>query len=82
MRQHLVIILVGLAAIGLGVWEYYDLAQMEAQGGSRRVHSVIKLVYENLGKNGVLGVFGGAGLVIIGFGVVRMLRRSRGEQAA
>jgi hypothetical protein len=29
-----------------------DLAQMEAQGGSRRVHSVIKLVYENLVRHG------------------------------
>jgi hypothetical protein len=82
MRQHLVIILFGLAAIGLGVYEFYDLAQMEAQGGSRRVHSVIKLVYENLGKTGVLGVFGGVGLIMVAFGAFKMARRSRDEQAA
>jgi hypothetical protein len=82
MRPHLVMILFGLAAIALGVYEYYDLAQMETQGGSRRVHSVIKLVYENLGKNGVLGVFGGAGLVIVGFGLFKMARRRRDELAA
>lgn len=82
MRQNLVIILFGLAAIALGVYEYYDLAQMEAQGGSRRVHSLIKLVYDMAGKTGVLGVLGGAGLVITGFGVFKLARRTRNEQAA
>lgn len=82
MRQHLVIILFGLAAIGLGVYEYYDLAQMEMQGGTRRVHSVIKLLYESMGKLGVLGVFGVAGLVMVGFGAFKIARRPRVEQAA
>lgn len=82
MRQHLVIILFGLAAIGLGVYEFYDLAQMEMQGGSRRVHSVIKLIYENTGKLGVLGIFGAAGLVMVGFGAFKIARRPRNEQAA
>jgi len=82
MRQHLVVILIGLAAIGLGVYEYYDLAQMEMTGGTRRVHTVIKLLYESMGKLGVLGVFGIAGLVIIGFGAVRIARRPRDDQQA
>jgi hypothetical protein len=82
MRQHLVIILFGLAAIGLGIYEYYDLAQMELQGGSRRVHSVIKLLYEGMGKLGVLGVFGAVGLVMVGFGAFKIARRPRDEQAA
>jgi hypothetical protein len=82
MRQHLVIILFGLAAIGLGVYEYYDLAQMEMQGGTRRVHTVIKLLYETLGKAGVLGVFGITGLVMVGFGAFKIARRPRNEQAA
>jgi hypothetical protein len=82
MRQHLVIILFGLAAIGLGVYEFYDLAQMEKQGGSRRVHSVIKLIYEATGKLGVLGVFGVAGLVMVGFGAFNIARRPRDAQTA
>jgi hypothetical protein len=79
MRQHLFIILFGLGAIGLGVYEYYDLAQMEMQGGTRRVHSVIKLLYETLGK---LGVFGIVGLIMVGFGAVKIARRPRDDQQA
>lgn len=82
MRQHLVVILIGLAAIGIGVYEYYDLAQMEMMGGTRRVHTVIKLLYDAMGKLGVLGAFGIAGLVIIGFGAVRIARRPRDGHAA
>lgn len=82
MRQNLFIVLFGLAAIGLGVYEFYDLAAMETQGGTRRVHSVIKLLYENMGKFGVLGFFGITGLVMVGFGAFRIARRPRDELAA
>ena len=82
MRQNLVIILFGLAAIGLGVYEFYDLAAMETAGGTRRVHSLIKLLYEMGGKYSVLGVFAGVGTVMAVFGGVKMLRKARDEQAA
>jgi hypothetical protein len=46
------------------------------------VHSVIKLIYENLGKTGVLGIFGGVGVIMLGFGAFKIARRPRDEQAA
>ena len=82
MRQNLVLVLFGLAAIGLGVYEFYDLAAMEAEGGTRRVHSLIKLVYEAGGKFAVLGVLAGVGAVVAIFGGVKILKKPRGEQAA
>lgn len=82
MRQNIVIVLFGLAAVGLGVYEFYDLAAMEAEGGTRRVHSLIKLVYETGGKYAVLGVLAGVGAVMAIFGGAKMLKRPRDQQAA
>ena len=82
MRQNIVIILFGLGAIALGVYEFYDLAEFEAHGGTRRVHSAIKLVYEAGGKYAVLGVFAGVGAIMAVFGTMRLFRRPRDQQAA
>ena len=82
MRQNLVLILFGLAAIGLGVYEFYDLAAMETQGGSRKVHTVIKLAYDAGGKYAVLGFFGVVGLGCLAFAGVKMARRPRGAAQA
>ena len=82
MRQNLVLILFGLAAIGLGVYEFYDLAAMETQGGSRKVHTVIKLAYDAGGKYAVLGFFGVVGLGCLAFAGLKMARRPRDAQAA
>jgi len=81
MRQHLFVILFGLAAIAIGVYEYYDLAAFETHGGTRRVHTVIKLLYETLGKWGVLGFFGVVGAVCLAHAGVKLARRSRNERA-
>lgn len=82
MRQHLFIILFGLAAIALGVYEFYDLAAMETQGGTRRVHSVIKLLYETMGKWGVLGFFGIVGTICVAYAGAKLVKKPRNEQAA
>ena len=82
MRQNLVLILFGIAAIGLGVYEFYDLAAMETQGGSRKVHTVIKLAYDAGGKYGVLGLFGLVGAGCLAFAGFKMLRRPRGDAQA
>lgn len=82
MRQNIVLVLFGLAVIGLGVYEFYDLAAMETQGGTRRVHSLVKLAYEAGGKFAVLGVLGGVGAIMALFGGVKMLKKRGVEQAA
>ena len=82
MRQNLVLILLGLAAIAVGVYEFYDLMAMEAQGGSRKVHTLVKLAYEAGGKYAVLGVFGAVGLGFLGFGAFKIARRPRSTAQA
>ena len=82
MKRHLVLILFGLAAIALGVYEYYDLAAMETEGGTRRVHGVIKLLYETMGKRGVLGFFGVVGAGCLAFAGVKRTRMPRDETRA
>lgn len=82
MRQNIVLVLFGLAVIGLGVYEFYDLAAMETQGGTRRVHSLIKLAYETGGKFAVLGILGGAGALMALVGGAKMLKKRGAEQAA
>jgi hypothetical protein len=82
MRQHLFVILFGLAAIAVGVYEYYDLATFEIQGGTRRVHTVIKLLYETMGKWGVLGFFSIVGTICLAYAGMKLARRPRDEQAA
>lgn len=82
MRRYLFVILFGLAAIAIGVYEYYDLAEFELHGGTRRVHTVIKLLYETLGKWGVLGFFSIVGAVCLAHAGVKLVRKPRDEQAA
>lgn len=82
MRQALFPLLFGIAAIALGIYEYYDLLAFEAQGGTRRVQTIIKLLYETTGKWGVLGVFVVVGTVALGYAGVRLVRRPRAAQMA
>ena len=82
MRQNLVFILFGLAALAVGVYEFFDLVAMEAQGGSRQVHTVVKLAYEAGGKYAVLGLFGVVGLGFLGVAAFKIARRPRGDVQA
>jgi len=79
MRQSLVLILFGLGAIGVGVYEYYDLLALETEGGTRKVHALIKLVYEAGGRYAVLGFFGLVGAACLGAAGIKLVRRPRGE---
>ena len=63
----------------VGVYEFYDLAAMETHGGTRKVHTVIKLAYEAGGKYGVLGLFGVAGVAPSASAGFRLARRPRGN---
>jgi hypothetical protein len=82
MRNNLLVILFGLGAIGLGIYEYYDLLALETQGGTRKVHVIIKLLYETLGKLGVLGFFGAVGAICAGVGIVKLVRGTRQDAQA
>ena len=77
MRQLLFPLIFGIAAIALGICEYYDLLALETQGGTRKVHTVIKLLYETAGKWGVLGFFVAVGTIALGYVGVRLVRRPR-----
>ena len=81
MGKSLIIVLIGVGCIALGVYEYYDLMALETQGGTRRVHTLIKLLYEIGGKNAVLGGLGGLGVVILFFAGVT-LRKQRARTAS
>jgi hypothetical protein len=52
--SNLVIAVLMLAGAG---WMYYDLTKLEAEGGTRRVRSIVKAVYELGGKWAVVGIF-------------------------
>jgi len=79
MRQLLFPVLFGIAAIGIGIYEYYDLLALETQGGSRKVHTIIKLLYESAGKWGVLGFFVVAGVAALGYAGFKLARKPRGD---
>ena len=74
-KNGLIGILFGLVVIGVGYWMYADLAAFEVKGGTMRVHSVVKLLYEMGGKFMVLGVISGVGALIAGAGVYGLLKR-------
>ena len=80
MRRLLFPILFGIAAIG--IYEYYDLLALETQGGSRKVHVVVKLLYEAVGKWGVLVFFAGVGVVALGYVVGKLVCKPRGATQA
>ena len=83
MRQFLVLIAVGIGAIAIGIYEYYDLLAFETRGGSRKVHTVIKLLYEIGGKWSVLGFFVAAGVAALGYAGFKLARKPRdGAQTA
>ncbi|HZK79658.1 MAG TPA: hypothetical protein VFC46_01290, partial [Humisphaera sp.] len=72
-------ILVGVALIAAGLFEYYDLGKWEVEGGRRYMPSLLSLAYHTVGKTGVL-IFGIVlGLIMIGIGVFKRLRGKTDE---
>jgi hypothetical protein len=55
----------GLIMLGGAVWVYLDLTAFEAEGGTRRVNVIVKVLYTYLGKWGVVALMavGGAGAI-------------------
>jgi hypothetical protein len=59
----------GLLIIAVSVWEFLDLSKLEQEGGSRMVSSYIALLYNLLGKWGILVVGLLLGVFGIAFGI-------------
>ena len=62
------LVLWGAAMLGFALWMYFDLTHFETVGGTKRMNSIIALLYNILGKWGVVGFFGliGAGMAVAG----------------
>ena len=48
----------GLLVSGANVWLYYHLTAFEESGEEERIHWVFDLLYNNIGKWGVLAITG------------------------
>lgn len=80
MGKTILLALLGVGLIGFGVYEYYDLMLLETQGGSRKVHSLIKLLYEMGGKWAVAGTLGAVGLGMVVYAVATIGKRRNATQ--
>jgi hypothetical protein len=62
-----------LLLFGGAVWLYYDLTAFETEGGERRMQWVLVLLYNYLGKWGIVGFFAlaGVGLTFHGLSQLR-----------
>jgi hypothetical protein len=74
------VVFVGLAGLGCFVLAYTQfsaLSELEAKGGSIRLHSVEALLYRNFGKFGVLGFYGLGGILCLGGAAALYRKRSQ-----
>ncbi len=49
-------ILAGIGFAGGAIYEYVDLTKFEMEGGTRRMHKILALAYETVGKWGVVAI--------------------------
>jgi hypothetical protein len=61
---------IGLVFLAGSWWVYQDLAQMEATGGSLRIHWFAAKIYDVAGKWGVAGVMAAMGAFMLYGGLV------------
>lgn len=59
----------GLFMIGISVFLYYFFTDMETNGGSRRIHWLVAVLYNIGGKWITCSVFGLIGVLLIGLGI-------------
>jgi hypothetical protein len=74
-------LLAGLLLLGGSVWIYIDLTRFEAEGGARKMKWLLVVLYNTLGKWGVVGfmVLGGCGAILHGLSQLRTKRAGRGD---
>ena len=64
-----------LVAVGVGLFFYFG--HLEQEGGNVRMNAIVLLVYNFLGRFGVLGVFGGIGALMMLFGIKGIVQRNK-----
>jgi hypothetical protein len=67
----------GIALMGVGVYDFSRIGDMEAAGQVHGLTSKVKIVYAILGKWGVLGVFGFVGVCVVISGGDKLLNAIR-----
>lgn len=72
-------LLIGIAMLGGSVFIYFDLTKFEQEGGERRMHWLAVLLYEWLGKWGLVGVIILMGLAMTIYGIIQTSRRFAGK---
>ncbi|HEY1378193.1 MAG TPA: hypothetical protein VGF55_15445 [Gemmataceae bacterium] len=74
-------VLGGVMLLGVTAWVYQYLTAFEAQGGERRAPWLIALLYNYLGKWGVVGLCGLGGLGAVVHGVLLLRAKLSGGGA-
>lgn len=64
-----------LVAVGVGLFFYFGY--LEQEGGNIRMNAIVLLIYNFLGRMGVLGVFGGIGALMVLFGIKGIVQRNK-----
>ena len=59
----------GILMAAISIWEFLDLSRLEQEGGTRTVSSYIALLYNLLGKWGILIVGLILSLFLVAFGI-------------
>lgn len=62
-----------LLAVGVGLFFYFGY--LEQEGGRVRMNAIVLLIYNFLGRMGVLGVFGGIGALMMIFGIKGVVQK-------
>jgi hypothetical protein len=69
--------LYGIALFGFAIWLFTYLSDKEQEGGRIRIQWMVALVYDVLGKWGVVGILAGLGVVSILVGTWQLVGRIR-----
>jgi hypothetical protein len=67
----------GVFLIVIGVVLYFVFNNWEQEGGRMKMNAIVLLVYNFLGKWGVLGIFGGLGAILTLMGISGVINRNK-----
>lgn len=70
-------VLAGLAAGAGTVYEYFSLTRFEQEGGTRTMNRVIALIYDAVGKWGVVGIGAVVSVLLVAVGLWSLCGKKR-----